>query len=250
MTGRHITAAVALDVRRILRNPRYLVFAIGMPLGFYLLYSAQFGGAARPFAGTTWGAYFLISMVVFGGAGTTLNVTGTQTAAERDQGWHRLLRVTPLSAGQYVAAKVITAMLMSLVVSVAIPAAAALNGVAVAPLGVLEAAAAVWAGSLVFATIGLALGQWLDGTSVTYGVTLVYLGTAFLGGLWTPVQVLPRVFTSIAEFMPSYRVAQLGWDLLAHRAPPPADLAILAAYAVVFGVVGGVLYARIEPRRP
>lgn len=249
MTAKNINAAVALDVRRILRNPRYLIFAIGMPLGFYFLYSAEFGGVARPFDGTTWGAYFLISMVTFGGIGTTLNVTGTQTAAERDQGWHRLLRVTPLSAGQYVAAKLITAMLMSLVVSAVIPAAAALKGVPVGPLGVVAAAGAVWVGSIVFAAIGLGLGQWLDGTSVNYGVMLVYLGTAFLGGLWTPVQFLPHVFTSIAHFMPSYRVAQLGWDILGHRTPPSADLGILLAYAVVFGVVGGVLYARVEPRR-
>jgi ABC-2 type transport system permease protein len=238
-----------LDLKRLVRNPPYLIFALGMPVGFYLLYSAMYG-SAQPIAHTTWGAYFLISMVTFGALGTTLNVTGTQIAMERGLGWQRFLRLTPLSGVQYTASKLMTAMVGSLTVIILVTAAAGLKGVPLLSLHVLPADLAIWLGSVAFAAVGLFLGQVFEASTVQYAVTVVYLAGGFLGGLWAPLRILPPVFTAIARVTPSYRIAELGWGILSHQAPLAITYIVIAAYLVVFGVVGGAVYARGEVRRP
>lgn len=245
---RAVISETLLDVRRVLRNPRHLIFALAMPVGFYLLYSAMYGKGAS-FSHTTWGAYFLVSMVTFGALGITLNITGTQVAVERGQGWQRLLRLTPLSGSQYTVSKLITAMLGSLAVCILVTAAAAATGVDVLGLNVIPAVSAVWAGSVAFAAVGLLIGQAFDAVSVTYAVTVVYLGVGFLGGLWAPLKVLPPVFTTIARFTPSYHIAELGWRILAHQSPSWLTYAVIGMYIVLFGLGGGVWYARSEARR-
>ncbi|MCL8207531.1 MAG: ABC transporter permease [Actinomycetia bacterium] len=241
MTG--LGAAVRFSLARLAHNPRFIVFALLMPEGFYLLY-AQMYHASRAFAGTTWGAYFMVSMAAFGAIGTTLNVTGTQTALDRDQGWVRYLRATPLNPAAYVLAQWVAAMTASLGAVILIAATAV--GVSHVPVttGLLAGAGAVWAASLVFAAIGMALAHILDASTIGFGTVVVYLGSGFLGGLWTPLAVLPPIFTTIARGLPSYRMADMAWQLVAGRAVPWADPAILMLYAVAFGWMGGVLYGR------
>jgi ABC-2 type transport system permease protein len=246
---RAIWAQTLFDLRRTVRNIRYVIFALAMPIGFYWLYSGMYGSPTR-FAGTTWGAYFLISMATFGGIGTTLNITGTQVAVERGQGWQRMLRLTPLAGWQYVASKWLTAMAAALVETTLVTVVARMNGVPVVRLHVLPAALAVWVGCLAFAAIGLWLGQWLDQTSVTYGVTAVYLGMGFLGGLWTPLRFLPSLFHHLAAVMPSYRAAAWGWAILAGHGPAAMTYIVLGAYVIVFGAAGVAWYGRREEQRP
>ena len=230
-------------LQRLMHNARYLIFALIMPVGFYILYDQMFG-ANRPFLSTTWGNYFMVSMATFGAIGTTLNFTGTLIAQDRTRGWVRYLRLTPIAPGAYIAAQIANAMMASLAVVALVECTAYLmNGLPLSA-NVVLAGVAVWLGSLTFAAIGLTLAHLLDATTINYGITLLYLGTAFLGGLWTPLKVLPPVFTKIADALPSYRMADVGWHLLAGQAPPWQDWLVLLVYLCVFGGIGGLLYAR------
>lgn len=238
-----ILAAVRFSLARLGRNVRYLVFAVAMPLGFYLLYSHMYG-VFSAFSGTTWAAYFMVSMATFGAIGTTLNAAGTQTALDRNQGWTRLLRLTPLPSWAYAAGQVTTAMAASLLVVFLVLAAAHFASSLPLTAREFEACLAVWLGSLVFSALGLTLAVLLDASTVGYGTMILYLGTGFLGGLWTPLKVLPPVFSAIASWMPSFRMADIAWHILAGKAPPLADLGVLALYLAIFGTLASRLYAR------
>ncbi len=239
---------VMLDLLRTVRNVRYVIFTLGIPVGFYLLYGAMYG-SHRIFAHTSWGAYFLISMATYGAIGTALNVTGTEAAQERAQGWQKYLALTPLSGTQYVVAKILTAMIASLGVMVLLTVVAALRAVPIFTLPVLPAIFGVWLGSMSFAALGLWIGQVLDSATASYGVVVVYLALGFLGGLWTPLALLPPIFGHIATFLPSYAAASLGWAALAHHSESLRNITVLAGYIMVFGGAGGLLYARREFRR-
>lgn len=239
---------ISLDFLRTVRNVQFLIFTLGMPVGFYLLYGAMYG-SERVFAHTSWGAYFLVSMATYGAIGTALNVTGAETAQERARGWQTQLAVTPLSGTQYVVAKIVTALIAGFGVMVLLTLVAAGRGVAIFSLAVVPAVLAVWLGSISFAALGLWIGQVLNGTTASYGVVVAYLVLGFLGGLWTPLSVLPPVFSHIATYLPSYAAASLGWAVLAHHHEPLHSIAVLVGYIIVFGGAGGLLYARREFRR-
>lgn len=235
-------SATWFGLRRLAHNVRYLIFAMAMPVGFYLLYSHMYGRYAV--SGIPFGSYFMASMATFGAIGTALNVAGTQTSQDRSGGFTRLLRVTPLPPWAYTAGQVVTAAVASAVTTALILLVAHVLGKSSLGGREILACVAIWLGSLAFAAIGLCLAYALDASTVTYGTLTVYLGTAFLGGLMTPLAILPPVFRTLAAWMPSFRIADMAWHLLAGRAVPWADVGVLTVYAVFFAGMAAALHVR------
>ena len=63
MTG--LGAFLRFEVLRLLRNPRYVAITLGFPVVFYGLFLHSLQPSVR-IAGTTWDAYFMVSMASFG----------------------------------------------------------------------------------------------------------------------------------------------------------------------------------------
>ena len=238
----YLASSTGLGLRRLGHNVRYVVFALAMPVGFYLLYNAMYG--RYHIGGVAFSLYLMVSMAAFGAIGTTLNAAGTQTALDREQGWVRYLRLTPLPSWAYVAGQLAVAMLASLAVVCLVTAVAlAMNRVALtAPI--VEGVGAIWLGSTSYATIGLALAYLFDASTVGYSTMIAYLASGFLGGLWVPISQLPPWFGTVAHLLPSYHMADMAWTLLAGKAIPMGDVAVLALYVVAFGALGARLYAQ------
>ena len=94
-----------LEIRRVLRDRRYLIFSIGFPLGFYLMYTRAVA-ANDTVDHMPWATFYMVSMATFGAIGAALQTGGTRVTAERANGWIKQLRATPslattrLSAGE------------------------------------------------------------------------------------------------------------------------------------------------------
>lgn len=240
-------AYLRLEVRRTLRNRRYLVFTIAFPVILYLLYTAVIPNTDNGLSadGLRWPAYFLVSMAAYGALGAALG-QAVPVATERRTGWARQLRVTPLPGYAYVAVKVLASMLVTLPALVLVAVAAvAVNHV---QLGAGEAVAMVVVlvlASLPFATLGLLLGQLLDVESAQGGMVLTFFGLAILGGLFAPLPALPDTIATIGNVLPSSHYAALGRAALAGRAPDPVDVLALVGWAVAFGAIAAWRYRRI-----
>ena len=101
-----------LEVRRLLRNRRTMVFTLIMPPAFYLL----FGGLSDAYRTAVVGrgnvsAYLVISFAVYGSMLANTSA-GASVALERALGWSRQLRLTPLNPFAYMITKVLTAMVV------------------------------------------------------------------------------------------------------------------------------------------
>jgi ABC-2 type transport system permease protein len=245
-----LRAFVTLEVRRAFRNRRYLLFAIGFPTVFYLLYTGVLSGAsADPSAqvgGMPWRTYFMVSMATY--AAIIAAIGGAVVIAdERASGWTRQLRVTPLSAAAYVAGKLI----VSYVVTIPAIAAVLLAGLLV---NHVELSIVAWAqllvtlvvGSLPFAAIGLLIGYVFDAGSAQGAMMVTFFSLAILGGLWAPITSFPDTLATIGRMLPSYRLAELGRDAAIGALPDLATIAILLAYAAVIGALVAWRYRTIE----
>ena len=82
---RAMGAYLALELRRAVRNRRYLIFAVGFPVVFYLLYTGVLLGKNAP-ADPAWNAFFMVSMAAYGMIGASL----VQRAADRPGADERL----------------------------------------------------------------------------------------------------------------------------------------------------------------
>ena len=104
---------VRLEIRRLLRNRRTLIFTLVMPPFFFLIF-----GAGQDYANDSAGhgnvtAFVMISMAVYGAMLATTS-GGAMVSIERAAGWSRQLRLTPLSPAAYIVIKLITAMVLGL----------------------------------------------------------------------------------------------------------------------------------------
>ena len=86
------------EIRRSLRDARYLVLAVVMPVGFYLLFTNLFGSHGEQVQGLPQPVELMTAMAAYGGMWAVFSATGPRIAQEREQGWLRQLRLTPLSA--------------------------------------------------------------------------------------------------------------------------------------------------------
>ena len=245
-----LRAFVTLEVRRAFRNRRYLLFAIGFPSVFYLLYTGVLSGAsADPSAivgGMPWRTYFMVSMATY--AAIVAAVGGAIVIAdERTSGWTRQLRVTPLPAAAYVVGKLIVSYVVTIPAITAVLVAGALaNHVELSAVSWAQLLVSLVIGSLPFAAIGLLIGYVFDAGTAQGAMMVTLFSLAILGGLWAPITSFPDTLATIGRMLPSFRLAELGRDAAAGTLPDLATIAILVAYAVVIRALVAWRYRTIE----
>ena len=237
--------ALRLEVRRVLRNRRTVMFILVFPSVFFFMFSAAARGGKQP-ASSEALAYIMISMAVYGAmVGTTSG--GAAVAVERSLGWSRQLRLTPLRPAAYVAIKVLTAMTLGFIAVAAEFAVGAIAGVHMAPHVWLLSGLAAWLCSLVFAAFGLFMGFLLPSENVMQFVGPLLAVLAMFGGLFIPLSALSPTMRSVASFSPVWGVGQLA------RAPLTGDFSSTAVVSVVvwtllFGAGAMALFRRDTAR--
>jgi len=111
------TTFLWIEIKRMLRNRRTIVFTVLMPAIFFFIFGLSNKDQQLP-NGHSYGQYILISLTVYA-AMTAATGAGSQVAVERAQGWSRQLRLTPLLPGAYIAIKAAAALTLSLVAVIA-----------------------------------------------------------------------------------------------------------------------------------
>jgi ABC-2 type transport system permease protein len=240
-----MTGFLALEMRRALRDVRYLVLAVALPIGLYLLFAGLFGAHGQQALGLPQPVELMVAMVAYGAMWAVFSATGPRIARERAIGWTRQLRVTPLSPASALSGKLVTAL------AAALPAMVLVALTAVASHHVqLSAAqwpvllAAMWAGVLPLALLGLALG-YLAGDEVAFPLTMaLYFALGALGGLWMPPSVMPHAMQDIGQALPSNGVAELGWRIAGGQASVPKAVLVLAVWTLGSGLAALLAYRR------
>jgi ABC-2 type transport system permease protein len=240
-----MTGFLTLEMRRCLRDVRYLVLAVAMPVGLYLLFTGLFGAHGQQAQGLPQPTELMVAMIAYGAMWAVFSATGPRIAQERAIGWTRQLRVTPLTPASALSGKLITAL------AAALPAMALVALTAVVSHHVqLSAAqwlallAAMWAGVLPLVLLGLAIG-YLAGDDIAFPLTMaLYFALGALGGLWMPPSVMPHLMRDIGRLLPSNSLAELGWQIAGGQASVPTAVLVLAAWTVGSGLIAILAYRR------
>jgi ABC-2 type transport system permease protein len=207
---------IKLELRRMLRNRRTVVFTFVMPAVFFLLFGTN--SASRNQSAGTGGnvtGYILISMAVYGAMLSTTS-GGAMVSVERAAGWSRQLRLTPLKPIAYVAIKLVLAMIIGAASVVVTTVVGALSGAKLPMHAWLECIPLAWVCALVFAAFGLFMGYLLPSENVMQILGPVLAVLSFAGGLFAPVDTFGHVFATIAKFTPVYGVGELARYPLTH----------------------------------
>jgi ABC-2 type transport system permease protein len=207
---------IKLELRRMLRNRRTVIFTFIMPAVFFLLFGTNSSSRHQAVGnGGNVTGYILISMAVYGAMLAT-TTGGAMVSVERAAGWSRQLRLTPLKPSAYVAVKLVIAMITGAASVVVTTIVGALAGAKLPMRAWLEGIPLAWVCALVFAAFGLLMGYLLPSENVMQVLGPVLAVLAFAGGLFVPVDQLGHVFATIAKFTPVYGVGELARYPLTH----------------------------------
>ncbi|MFC0433696.1 ABC transporter permease [Kutzneria buriramensis] len=236
-------ALLTFEVSRIVRSPRFFLFTVGFPLVMFLVFSSVYG---RSDPSTV--DYLMISMAAYGAVAASI-VTGSRTAIERQVGWNRQLRLTPLSSVDYLVSKVAAAMVVTLPCLVLVFAGGVLFEHVSLGVGTwTQLLVFCWLGVLPTAVLGLLIGLLATGDSAQAMGMVSMLALSMLGGLWFPLNTLPAVMTTVAQALPSYWLAEFGHEALAGNAPSLQGVITMAAWVAAVGALVVVRYRRDTAR--
>ncbi|MEU6147047.1 ABC transporter permease [Streptomyces sp. NPDC047081] len=238
-----MNSLIKLELTRALRNRKFLFFSVIYPSVIFLLVSNQTGNVDG--SGLSVAKYVMVSMASFGALTAVLMGNSERIAKEREGGWVRQLRLTTLPGRGYVLAKTASAAVVSLPsIVVVFLVAAAVKDVRLDAWQWVALTGAIWAGSFVFAALGVAIGYLASGDAVRPITMIVYFGLSILGGLWMPSSSFPSWLQDIAKWLPTHAYAALGWAIEQSQAPHAQDIAILVAFFLLFAGGAAWLYRK------
>lgn len=215
---------------RTIRNRRFFVFSLVIPLVLLLVIAGP--NRNQTLGGLPFATYYMTGMAAWGSMSAVI-AGGGRIAAERNVGWNRQLRVTPLRPSVYLTTKVITGYALACISIALLYLAGLALGVRMPAGRWAEMTGLVLVGLIPFAALGVALGHLLSADSM--GPAMGGLTSLFglVGGAWGPIAD-HGVMRAIGEALPSFWLVQSGRVGVGAGGWPPKAWLVVAAWTIVF----------------
>ena len=201
-----------IELRRMLRNRRTVIFTLVFPAALFLSFGGQSDWNDDVGHGNV-AAYVMVSMALYGAALTAAS-GGAMVALERALGWSRQLRLTPLNPSAYILMKALLALLLGAVAITTVNVVGVVQGKPDMALGTwVGCAALTLVCTLVFAALGVFVGYLVPGENAmqVLGPGLAIL--SFLGNVFIPMDAGSTIYR-VAEWTPMFGVAEISrWPL-------------------------------------
>lgn len=230
------------ELMRAFRNRRFFFFSLGFPLILYFVIAGP-NKHAQNFGGTGLSAplYYMVGLASFGTMMATIS-TGGRIATERQAGWTRQLRISPLSPAAYFRTKVIVAYTIALLTMLVLFVAGTSLGVHVGGLRLAEMVGLMLLGLAPFAALGIFLGHLSNTEAIGPLIGGIVSLLALVSGTWFPVQ--HGFLHDLGQALPSYWLVQAshvaehghGWTAL--------GWGVVAGWFVVLAVAARWAYQR------
>ena len=231
------------------RSPELAFFTFALPLILYVMLASvnrddRVEGVRGP-------DYLLAGMIGYGAAATAFAGLAILLVIRRESGLLKRLRATPLPASTYVAAVLVSILIVFLLETAALVALATTVFDAEVPDRLGSLLVLLLLGAATFAALGIALASVIrSGEGASAVVNAIYLPASFLSGSFFSPEAFPEALQWLADALPLTYFIRLVRDVILHGEPiweSPGSLAFLA----VSGIVGAVVAARAfswEPR--
>ncbi len=234
------------ELRRAFRNRRFFMFSFGFPLVLYFVIAGP-QQSTRNLAGTGISAplYYMAGLASFGTMMSMIS-TGARIAGERQAGWTRQLRITPLSPRGYFRAKVLTAYALAIVSMLLLYISGASLGVSLPASRWLEMTGLILVGLMPFAALGITLGHLLnvDAIGPATGGTVSLL--ALVSGTWFPVT--HGFLYDLGRCLPSYWLVRAGHVAIGGGAWGTTGWLVVAAWTLGLTATARYAYRRDTSR--
>ncbi len=230
------------------RSKEAALFIFLFPLLLFLLLGSVYSGKIY---GVPASHALLAGLMAYGCANTAFAGLAIQLVLRRENAILKRLRATPLPAATYVAALLVSTLVVFALQTVALFLLGRVLYGTPFPSAVASLAAAVVVGSAVFAALGVATASLIrSGEGSSAVVNFILLPMAFLTGSFGPTRHFPAFLRAVGDVLPLKYFVDLVNAIYLHGQEiwtQPQALAVLGAWGVG-GLVVAVTKFRWEPR--
>lgn len=233
------------EIIRIMRNPYYVFWSLFMPIVFYIVFTKIFNTNIED--QQQWQAHYLMSMTTFSVMGSAIMVLGIRLVEERTKGWSMFMRIIPLSDGAYFFAKMVgQTVIHVLSIIVIFTAGALINGVSLSALEWLLSGVWILVASTPFLALGVLIGSMKRVDTASGVSNLIYMLLAISGGMWMPMEIMPKVIQNIGQWLPSYNFGNGAWQIIRGNLPEWSNILVLFGYLVIFMILSSYIRRKQE----
>lgn len=237
-----MTAAVytRYELLRTFRNRRFFVFSLVFPLVLFYVIAGPHKDATL--GGLPFATYYMGGMAAWGTMAAVV-AGGARIAMERQVGWNRQLRLTPLRPAAYLGAKVTSGYALAAVSLVLIYSAGLTLGVRPTASEWLSMTVLIIVALVPFAALGVFLGHRLSVDSMGPAMGGIISILALAGGAWGPIASHGFVHDA-SQALPSYWLVRAGQPYGGGPHWPLEAWVVIAIWTVVLGLLAMRAYRR------
>jgi ABC-2 type transport system permease protein len=231
---------IRYEQRAYWRNRGRGIFTFVFPLMFLVIFASLNKGAhLSSQGGIPYDDFFVPGILAYGVIATTYVNMAIGTAILRDQGVLKRMQGTPLPRWAYVVARIGSAFIIMLAMTVIVLGlGAAVWGLNFRAGAIPGLVVTLLLGTAAFTTIGIGITQFIPNAEAgPVVVNLAVLPLTFISNIWFPVDSLPHVLKTIAGIFPIKALAsslEYVFDPRFHGAGlNGGDLRVLAIWTVV-----------------
>jgi len=232
------------ELLALLRTPGFLIPTMLFPSMFFLMFAAPNlpGPEAANFATGSFMTFAVFTVTFF--------QFGVGTANERENPWSSFVRVLPASPLYRTAAKVTTAAVLALLAALVLVLASAASTPLDLPLARWPRIfLALAAGGVMMGMLGTALAYLVTPKAALPLANLIYLPLAFMGGMWMPPELLPKIVQGLSPYLPSRQWMELVWPAVMGTSWDTVHWLAVAGFTVAFALLAGWAQRRDEAVR-
>jgi len=230
------------------RNREAAFFTFFLPVIFFLMFGSIYGNDR--IEGVRGAPYLEAGMIGYGVAATAFAGLAITFVIRRESGVLKRIRSTPLPAGVYIAAALVSTLIVFALEAALIVALGRILFHVGLPGRVLSLSLALLLGAGAFAALGLAITGFVrsaEGSSAV--VNAVYLPMAIISGTFFSPHSYPGFLRAIADVLPLTYFTELARDIMLRDREiwtEPKQVAVVAAWGVA-GLVLAMRRFRWEP---
>lgn len=209
------------------------IMGIGMPVGFFLLFSSIVS-TPNPEAQKDFLLSYMLTMTGFSMSSFGLFTFPYMLQEDQTEHWLTYIEHSKISISAYYLSKIFRVLLNFMVaIIVTFCVGAFVRDVELPLSGWLGSGALLLLSSLVFLAFGLLIAQIKSQQIMSVVANITYLGLAIVGGSWMPISMFPKWVQSISEWTPVYHVNELVVNFAKDGIFSWKSLLFILAYTVV-----------------
>lgn len=223
-----------------------LILAIGMPIGFFLLFTSIWADNMPKEQQVFWVRQYMIQMTAFSSLSFAFFTLPYAFQEDRKGNRFKTIVHSPVPLWQYYVSKILSILVYFALSIIAVFAIGHfVKGVNMSAGDWLMSAGLLFVGAVCFMPFGSLFAHIKSSQTLSLVANIFYMGMAVLGGLWMPVQTFPDFMQKIAKFTPTYHLNNLFISYFKDNFSV-RSLFILVGYAIIVLTIALAVGKKLE----